>query len=169
MARFRGKSRKNWSSLVVVAVRRRRLGCLRARPEPQSQRASVALFRRCARRLDGRSLQCLQSNEAGKKRGTRAGVLLGARAPQLCASWHATLCELAKVTQNSRHGLFSGWVGFASCIVFIASDCGMRLALANSRALMPGCVSRLPTWQLSEMPNWPTTNFTSHAAKCWSA
>jgi len=36
------------------------------------------------------------------------------------------------------------------------------------RDAMPSYVSTLPQWQRSEIPNWPTTNFASHAAKCLS-
>ena len=40
--------------------------------------------------------------------------------------------------------------------------------LPSSRPPMPSCVSTLPRWLRSAMPNWLMTNFASHAAKCLS-
>ena len=53
---FAEKAGKIGLSLVVVAVRWRRLGGLCARSQPQSRGAAIALSRRRARRVDGRSL-----------------------------------------------------------------------------------------------------------------
>ena len=56
------------------------------RIEPQSRRASITLPRQRARRVDGGSLQRLQSHAASQEWQTCVGILLGSSAPRLCAS-----------------------------------------------------------------------------------